>query len=43
MSTPIHNESWAAYEKRKLLSGQNPNCFSPEELWEFDYQVNLIQ
>ena len=43
MSTPIHNESWAAYEKRKLLSGQNPNCFSPEELWEFDYLVNLIQ
>jgi hypothetical protein len=43
MQIRILNESWAAYEKRKVLSGQDPNCFSPEELWEFNYLVDLIQ
>jgi hypothetical protein len=39
----ILNEAWTAYEKRKVLNGQDPNCFSPEELWEFNYLVDLIQ
>jgi hypothetical protein len=43
MQIRILNESWAAYEKRKVLNGQDPNCFSPEELWEFNYLVDLIQ
>ena len=43
MQIRILNESWAAYEKRKVLNGQDPNCFSPEELWEFNYLVELIQ
>ena len=43
MQIRILNESWAAYEKRKMLNGQDPNCFSPEELWEFNYLVDLIQ
>lgn len=34
--------SWEAYNERKSRNGQDPNCFSPEELWEFDYLVNLI-
>ena len=43
MQIRILNECWAAYEKKKVLSGQDPNCFSPEELWEFNYLVDLIQ
>lgn len=43
MQIRILNESWAAYEERKVLNGQDPNCFSPEELWEFNYLVDLIQ
>ncbi len=35
--------SWEAYNERKALKGQDPNCFSPEEIWEFDFLVNLIQ
>jgi hypothetical protein len=34
--------SWESYNERKTQSGQDPNCFSPEELWEFDYLVNMI-
>jgi hypothetical protein len=33
---------WDAYNKRKLQNGQDPNCFSPEELWEFNYLLDLI-
>jgi hypothetical protein len=43
MQIRILTECWAAYEKRKVLNGQDPNCFSPEELWEFNYLVDLIQ
>ena len=41
----IHNltGSWEEYDKKKTTNGQDPNCFSPEELWEFDYLVNMIQ
>ena len=34
--------SWDSYNERKNQNGQDPNCFSPEELWEFDYLVNMI-
>lgn len=33
---------WQAYDEKKNQNGQDPNCFSPEELWEFDYLVNMI-
>jgi hypothetical protein len=36
------NGSWEDYNNRKSQNGQDPNCFSPEELWEFDYLVNMI-
>lgn len=36
-------ESWEAYNTRKKQIGQDPKCFSPEELWEFNYLVDLIQ
>lgn len=35
--------AWESYNNRKKMTGQDPNCFSPEELWEFDFLVNLIQ
>jgi hypothetical protein len=44
MSTVLNlNESWEAYNNRKRQIGQDPKCFSPEELWEFNYLVDLIQ
>lgn len=36
------NGGWDSYNERKCRTGQDPNCFSPENLWEFDYLVNLI-
>jgi len=35
--------SWEAYIVRKIQAGQDPTWFSPEELWEFNYLVDLIQ
>lgn len=35
--------SWEPYNNRKVQTGQDPNWFSPEELWEFDYLVKMIQ
>ena len=35
--------SWEPYNERKTLNGQDPNCFSPEEIWGFDFLVNMIQ
>jgi hypothetical protein len=40
--TNILEGCWAAYEARKLRNGENPDCFSPEELWEFNYLVDQI-
>ena len=37
------NGSWEDYNNRKTQNGQDPKCFSPEELWEFDYLVDMIQ
>jgi hypothetical protein len=34
--------SWELYNEKKTLAGQDPAYFSPEELWEFDYLVNMI-
>jgi len=42
MYTNISNGSWNAYNERKLNVGGDPNCYSPEEIWEFDYLVDLI-
>jgi len=42
-STFIPETSWQVYIDRKAKDGQDPNCFSPEILWEFDFLVNLIQ
>lgn len=42
MHTHILNNSWEAYNKRKVMYGQDPNCFSPEVLWEFNYLVDII-
>lgn len=39
----ILNGCWKSYEEKKKQSGQDPNCFSPEELWEFDFLVEMIQ
>lgn len=41
-SNPLSG-SWELYNTRKEKNGQDPNCFSPEELWEFNYLVDLIQ
>lgn len=35
--------SWEAYNERKTKNGENPQHFSPEQMWEFDYLVNMIQ
>lgn len=42
-SADILNACWKVYDEKKMRSGLDPNCFSPEELWEFDFLVNLIQ
>ena len=41
----IHNlsGSWEEYNRKKVENRQDPNCFTPEELWEFDYLVKMIQ
>lgn len=34
--------SWEAYNERKIKNGLDPDCFSPEELWEFNYLIDQI-
>lgn len=33
---------WEAYNNRKTLNGQDPNFFSPEDLWELNYLIDMI-
>lgn len=34
--------SWDTYNNRKIASGQDPNYFTPEEVWELNYLVDMI-
>lgn len=34
--------NWDAYNQRKSLNGLDPNYFTPEEVWELTYLVDLI-
>ncbi len=34
--------NWDAYNNRKTLNGQDPNYFTPEEVWELTYLVDMI-
>jgi hypothetical protein len=34
--------SWEAYNDRKISKGQDPNFFTPEEVWELNYLVDMI-
>ena len=34
--------SWEAYDKRKISNGQDPNFFTPEDVWELNYLVDMI-
>jgi hypothetical protein len=43
MRVQILNSSWEAYNKKKAMIGQETSHFSPEELWEFNYLVDVIQ
>src|SRR6476620_2761091 len=43
METPNKLEGcWEAYNKRKIANGQDPNYFSPEDVWELNYLVDMI-
>ena len=43
MSSPnILEGCWEAYNKRKISIGQDPNFFSPEDVWELNYLVDMI-
>ena len=33
---------WDAYNSRKISNGQDPNYFSPEDVWELNYLVDMI-
>jgi hypothetical protein len=33
---------WEAYNQKKLSIGQDPNYFSPEDVWELNYLVDMI-
>lgn len=34
--------NWESYNNRKIANGQDPNYFSPEEVWELNYLVDMI-
>lgn len=34
--------SWDTYNNRKIANGQDPNYFTPEEVWELNYLVDMI-
>lgn len=34
--------NWEAYNDRKIANGQDPNYFTPEEVWELNYLVEMI-
>lgn len=34
--------NWEAYNNRKISNGQDPNFFTPEEVWELTFLVDLI-
>jgi hypothetical protein len=34
--------NWDAYNNRKSSNGQDPNFFTPEEVWELTYLVDMI-
>ena len=43
MDTPNHLEGcWEAYNNRKIANGQDPNYFTPEDVWELNYLVDMI-
>lgn len=43
MNSPDKLEgSWEAYNNRKILNGQDPNFFTPEDVWELNYLVDMI-
>lgn len=42
LTTNLLSGSWEAYEKRKTLIRQDPNIFCPEEIWEFNYLMDII-
>ena len=33
---------WKAYDNRKNSNGEDPNYFSPEDVWELNYLVDMI-
>jgi hypothetical protein len=33
---------WKTYNQRKTQNGQDPNFFSPEDLWELNYLIDMI-
>jgi hypothetical protein len=33
---------WEAYNNRKIANGQDPNYFTPEDVWELNYLVDMI-
>jgi len=34
--------SWEAYDNRKIANGQDPGYFTPEDVWELNYLVDMI-
>jgi hypothetical protein len=42
MNSNILDGSWEEYNSRKVLNGQDPNYFAPEDVWELNYLVDLI-
>jgi hypothetical protein len=34
--------SWEAYNNRKIANGGDPNYFTPEDVWELNYLVDMI-
>ena len=34
--------NWDGYNDRKIANGQDPNFFSPEEVWELNYLIDMI-
>lgn len=40
--TEITKNSWASYERRKLIEGSDPFYFNCRSAWEIDYLVGKI-
>jgi hypothetical protein len=34
--------NWDAYDKRKISNGQDPEFFTPEDVWELNYLIDMI-